>query len=375
MKTISYSPTASKESNQSQVSKTTPQEHEGLSKDFRELNLHIEIANSHHCFSVANLPWNINKNRYTDVKASEHTRVKLTCLPNELGSDYINANYIDDRSYISCQAPLPTTTSDFWRMTWETNSSLIIMLTRESERGCAKAFRYWPSAVNETSKWGCFEVQLLKESVYHGSMKRKLLLTKGSIKRHVCQLQYTHWPDHGTPSSTEEISKILDKKKKLSKQGSPTIVHCSAGIGRAGTFIAADLLLNKMTTLIAELQKVKLEEKPKEISKEEGNEKTSCLISTPQRLLKQIVWKLREQRCGMVQTEEQYKFIYQIFKDKLYSDWVKVYHLQSTIVESSRPFSDRFKVSYAILHPNEIEHFVGQEPVVLNSFSPINVKS
>lgn len=351
----------------------TPQEQEALTQDFRELNRHIEIANSHHCFSAANLPWNINKNRYTDVKASEHTRVKLTCLPNELGSDYINANYIDGRSYISCQAPLPTTLSDFWRMTWETHSSLIIMLTRESEQGCTKAFSYWPSSINETATWGSFEVQLLKESNYHGSIKRHLLLTKGLLKRRVCHLQYTHWPDHGAPSSTEEILKILDKKQKLSQQGSPTIVHCSAGIGRAGTFIAADLLLKKMSLLMVELRMDKQGLRADEVSKE-PLALSPC--STPLRLLKQIVWKLREQRCGMVQTEAQYKFIYQIFKDKLFPFWTEVYHLQNAFEDSSRPFSDRFKVSHAHLHhSNEIEHFVGQEPVVLNSCSPINVKS
>jgi len=303
--------------------------------------------------------------------------VKLSCLPNELGSDYINANFIEERSYISCQAPLPSTVNDFWRMVWETNSTLLIMLTREAERGYAKAFRYWPSSVGETSKCGCFEVQLLKESLYHGSIKRYLSITKGPIKRRVCHLQYTHWPDQGTPLLTEEISKLLDKKKKLSKPGSPTIVHCSAGIGRAGTFIAADILLKKMNSLISELQTVKLEEKrAEEISKDHDNQQNSfSLCSTPLKLLKQIVLKLREHRCGMVQTEEQYRFIYQIFKDKLISDWAKVHHLLKIKEDSSRSFSDRFKASYPLLHSNEIEHFVGPDSVLFNSFSTINVKS
>jgi protein tyrosine phosphatase len=192
----------------------------------------------------------------------------------------------------------------------------------------------------------------------------------------VCHLQYTHWPDHGTPSSTEEILKILEKKKKHCKQGSPTIVHCSAGIGRAGTFIAADLLLKKMTSLISELQLIKKEKRNSvEISKDDGHENSLSFSSLPLKMLKEIVWNLRMQRCGMVQTEEQYKFIYQIFKDKLYSDWTNVFYLQKPQEESSRPFSDRFKVSHALHHSNEIEHFVGQKPVVLNSCSPINVKS
>jgi protein tyrosine phosphatase len=113
MKSISFSPASKDSYNNNQVSRATPQEQEALSKDFRDLNQPPQFLNSHHCFSVANLPWNINKNRYSDVKASEHSRVKLTCLPNELGSDYINANYIEERTYISCQAPLPTTICAF----------------------------------------------------------------------------------------------------------------------------------------------------------------------------------------------------------------------------------------------------------------------
>jgi protein tyrosine phosphatase len=173
--------------------------------------------------------------------------------------------------------------------------------------------------------------------------------------------------------STEEISKILDKKMKISKQGFPTIVHCSAGIGRTGTFIAAELLIKKMNSLIFELQSAKEAE---EIQlKEDGNQSSLNLSSTPLKHLKQIVWKLREQRCGMVQTEEQYKFIYQIFKEKMFSDWTKVYHLQTSKEEILRPSSDRLKGSYAHLHSNEIEHFVGSEPVVLGSCSTVNVKS
>jgi len=196
------------------------------------------------------------------------------------------------------------------------------------------------------------------------------------MKRRVCQIQYTHWPDQGTPPSTEEISKILDKKKKKnkSKPGSPTIVDCRAGIGRAGTFFDADLLIKKMNSLISELQTE--ERKADEVSKEEGNQNLISLSYTPLKLLKQIVWKLREQRCGMVQTEEQYKFAYQIFKDKLVSEWSKVHLLQKIKEDSSRgPYSERFKVSYAHLQSNEIEHFVGPEPVLLSSCSTINVKS
>jgi protein tyrosine phosphatase len=191
------------------------------------------------------------------------------------------------------------------------------------------------------------------------------------MKRRVCLLQYTHWPDQGTPSSTDEISKLLDKKEKLSQLGGPTIVHCSAGIGRTGTFIAAELLIKRMKMLISELQLLKEED----FEPEGEAENCHSLSATPLKLLKLIVRKLREQRCGMVQTEEQYKFIYQIFKDKLLTDWSKVFQLHKLKEDVSHPFSDRLKVSYALLHSNEIEYFVGPEPVGISSCSTINVQS
>jgi len=129
-----------------------------------------------------------------------------------------------------------------------------------------------------------------------------------------------------------------------------------------------------MNTLISELPTLTEEKKSDDISsKDEIN--LLNISFTPLKLLKQIVWKLREQRCGMVQTEEQYRFIYQIVKDKLFSEWAKVFHLQKLKEESSRPPSDRLKVNFSIPYSNEIEHFVGPEQVLLTSCSTINVKS
>eukprot|EP01103_Thecamoeba_quadrilineata_P001641 TRINITY_DN11486_c0_g1_i1.p1 TRINITY_DN11486_c0_g1~~TRINITY_DN11486_c0_g1_i1.p1 ORF type:complete len:388 (+),score=52.07 TRINITY_DN11486_c0_g1_i1:52-1215(+) len=316
----------------------TKQEQQLLASDFVDLNRRTAGVGNHK-FTFSLLSSNINKNRYSDVKPSDHSRVVLPLISDQPGSDYINASFIDDKNYISCQAPLPTTKSDFWRMIWETNCSLIVMLTNLTERNCVKADVYWPEFEGEILELAGLHIQLTKIQNFGGSTIRSFTIKNDNVLNHstemanetrmVVQIQYTQWPDQGTPTSTIEIGRILDYHDKIRNEpnSGPTVVHCSAGIGRSGSFIAADMLMRRMKLLMEDNS-----QKKKAVGSRDENrcfdEITPLLL--PIRVLKGIVEKLREQRRGMVQTEEQYKFVYQIFKEKIGAQWARVCELQGS---------------------------------------------
>ncbi|WKX97287.1 hypothetical protein Q1695_013162 [Nippostrongylus brasiliensis] len=247
---------------------------------------------------------NISRNRYKNIVPFDHTRVILKDVPpNE--SDYINASYIKipkgpplhlyaDREYISTQGCLPNTLLDFWRMVWQENSRVIVMTTKEMERSRSKCHVYWP-ALREELNLREYVIKTVEEIKVPGDngldmfIKRRFMVAKkdsGLPQRELFHLQFIGWPDHGCPEQPESVLRFLDAvdvacKKAISTQG-PVIVHCSAGIGRTGTFIVIDILLNQIR-----------------------NRGSSCPIDIPR-----TVMKIREQRSRMVQTEAQYVFLY-----------------------------------------------------------------
>lgn len=251
-----------------------------------------------YCAARARL--NYLKNRYSNILALEHSRVRLMGA-NEfhLDSDYINANYIDGevagskKAYICCQAPLPNTLTHFWLMLWENECAVIVMLTRLFERDRAKATQYWPEREGESRQFALFTVTLLrvKEVSSHLTL-RKLRLEKDGVARTVMHFHYTEWPDFGAPSSTQTIRDLvglMDVYKmhgKIAGLNGPIVAHCSAGVGRAGTFVAIHMCLEKM----------------KHHHTLEVN-------------VAQTVMQLRKFRAGMVQTQEQYRFIYEVLRD------------------------------------------------------------
>ncbi|KIH59109.1 Protein-tyrosine phosphatase [Ancylostoma duodenale] len=221
--------------------------------------------------------------------------------PNE--SDYINASYIRipkgpplhlyaNREYISTQGCLPNTLLDFWRMVWQENSRVIVMTTKEMERSRSKCHVYWP-ALREELNLREYVIKTVEEIKVPGDngldmfIKRRFMVAKkGMPQRELFHLQFIGWPDHGCPEQPESVLRFLDAvdvacKKAISSQG-PVIVHCSAGIGRTGTFIVIDILLNQIR-----------------------HRGSSCPIDIPR-----TVMKIREQRSRMVQTEAQYVFLY-----------------------------------------------------------------
>ncbi|XP_067413224.1 tyrosine-protein phosphatase non-receptor type 13 isoform X2 [Emydura macquarii macquarii] len=227
---------------------------------------------------------NRKKNRYKNILPYDSTRVPLG---TEGG--YINASFIrmpvgnEEFVYIACQGPLPTTVADFWQMTWEQNCSIIAMMTQEVEGEKIKCQRYWPNVlgktimVNDRLRLALVRLQQLK-----GFVIRVLDLEDiqtGELRR-VSHLNFTAWPDHDTPSQPDDLLTFISYMRHIHKSG-PIITHCSAGIGRSGTLICIDVVLGL-------------------ISKDLDFD------------ISDLVRTMRLQRHGMVQTEDQYIFCYQV---------------------------------------------------------------
>nr|XP_039263207.1 receptor-type tyrosine-protein phosphatase beta-like [Styela clava] len=241
--------------------------------------------------NAAVLAENKEKNRYTNILPYDATRVKLDEVDNDPGSDYINANFIpgnlSQREYIAAQGALPGTKDDFWRMVWEHNTRNIIMLTQTVEKGKIKCYQYWPSD-NEPIMSGDLTIQMTSESMLPEWTIREFKITHGSNIRRVRQFHYTVWPDHGVPETTETIVKFIRYVRRTiyeeAKHTGPTVVHCSAGVGRTGTFIAMDRLLQNI------------------------HDNTYVDIYG-------IVYEMRMHRVYMVQTESQYILIHKMVDD------------------------------------------------------------
>ncbi|KAK5646042.1 hypothetical protein RI129_004506 [Pyrocoelia pectoralis] len=250
---------------------------------------------------------NRNKNRYKNILPFDHTRVKLKDAdPTVAGTDYINANYIkwDDiysgndlpsdqsgKIYIATQGCLPSTVDDFWKMVWQENCRVIVMTTKEIERGKNKCARYWPEQ-NTCKDFGKISIRNVTESSTAHYTLREFVVKLNKLERKVYQYHFQAWPDHGVPSDPGCVLNFLhevNKRQESLAQELPTdqppgaiLVHCSAGIGRTGTFIVIDMILDQI--------------------KKNGFD---CEID-----IQRTIQMVRSQRSGMVQTEAQYKFVY-----------------------------------------------------------------
>lgn len=248
---------------------------------------------------TCNYPENRAKNRYVNITAFDHSRVYLMKLPpgdRVRQSDYINANYVDGykkpKAYIATQGPMPCTFGDFWRMVWEQKSVVIVMITKLLERGRRKCDKYWPEEGLE--QHGSIAVKHLNTfSRAHYTVRMFSLkdtkAKKQSSERIVYQFHYTEWPDHGVPDFTLPVLKFVQKSAFANPPGAgPIVVHCSAGVGRTGTYILIDTMIEQI--------------------KDKGT------INIPQFLL-----KIRQQRNFLVQTEEQYMLIHDALVEYLLS--------------------------------------------------------
>ncbi|XP_029107595.1 receptor-type tyrosine-protein phosphatase eta-like isoform X6 [Scleropages formosus] len=215
----------------------------GFAEEFEDLKT-VGVAQSK---TSALAQENKAKNRYNNVLPYDFSRVKLSVRGNPW-DDYINANYIpgysSKKEFIATQGPLPGTLNDFWRMIWEKNIHTLVMLTRCNEQGRVKCEKYWPSdckhfdniIVTNTS-----DVDLDDWTIRDFSVKN----VKTAETRFIRQFHFTAWPDHGVPETTELLInfRYLVREHMNQFQNSPAVVHCSAGVGRTGTFIAIDRLI------------------------------------------------------------------------------------------------------------------------------------
>ncbi|XP_057713013.1 receptor-type tyrosine-protein phosphatase S-like isoform X7 [Corythoichthys intestinalis] len=233
----------------------------------------------------SNLEVNKPKNRYANVIAYDHTRVILAPIEGVLGSDYINANYIDgyrkQNAYIATQGPLAETFGDFWRMVWEQRAASVVMMTRLEEKSRIKCDQYWPNRGTDT--YGTIQVTLLDTMELATFCVRTFSLHKSgsSERREVRQFQFTAWPDHGVPEYPTPFLNFLRRVKTCNPpDAGPIIAHCSAGVGRTGCFIVIDAMLERIR-----------------------HERTADIYGH--------VTLMRSQRNYMVQTEDQYSFIHE----------------------------------------------------------------
>ncbi|XP_037351543.1 receptor-type tyrosine-protein phosphatase V-like isoform X2 [Talpa occidentalis] len=199
-------------------------------------------------------PANTSKNRYPHVLPYDHSRVRLTQLDGEPHSDYINANFIPGythpQEFIATQGPLKKTLEDFWRLVWEQQVHIIVMLTVGMENGRVLCEHYWPADPNPVTH-GHITVHLLVEEPEDEWTKREFQLqhVAQQQQRRVKQLQFTTWPDHSIPEAPGSLLAFLElvHEQAHATQGpGPILVHCSAGVGRTGTFVALSRLLQQL---------------------------------------------------------------------------------------------------------------------------------
>ncbi|EMP41015.1 Receptor-type tyrosine-protein phosphatase V [Chelonia mydas] len=268
----------------------TANANQGFFQDFEELK---EIGKEQPKVE-AELPANVSKNRYPHVLPYDHSRVRLSQLGQEPHSDYINANYIpgytSPQEFVVTQGPLKKTIEDFWRLVWEQSICNIIMLTVGMENGRVLCDHYWPSELSPAS-YGHIRVDLLSQSSADEWTTRTFKLWHEDLReeRRVTHLHYTAWPDHGIPESTASLMAFRDLARghmQTAKGSGPTLVHCSAGVGRSGTFIALDRLLHQLK-----------------------EEKAVDVFNT--------IYTMRMSRYQMIQTLGQYVFLHSCILEKI----------------------------------------------------------
>ncbi|XP_073793956.1 receptor-type tyrosine-protein phosphatase C isoform X26 [Danio rerio] len=232
----------------------------------------------------AKRPENQSKNRYVDILPYDYNRVTLS---SGAYGDYINASFIEGyqepKKYIAAQGPKDETIVDFWQMMWEQKSSIIVMVTRCEEGNKVKCAQYWPCLDRETEIFDDFVVKIKTEEHCPDYIIRHLVLANKREKaseREITHIQFISWPDHGVPTDPGQLLKLRRRVNSFKNFFSgPIVVHCSAGVGRTGTYIGIDAMIESL----------------------EAENRVDIYG---------FVAKLRRQRCLMVQVEAQYILIH-----------------------------------------------------------------
>lgn len=261
----------------------------GFQQEFESVRIPIHTYTWEH----SQMPYNQPKNRYLNIVAYDHSRVILNQIDDDPGSTYINANFINgyqhQKKFIAAQGPLPETVLDFWRMVWEQNTPVIVMLTKLVEDKKIKCEQYWPEG--KALQYKDIVVTTVSVNEYTDYIVRVFVLYKINNpelgKREVRQFHYMSWPDHGVPSHPASILSFVRHVMGYMnnrRQEGPTVVHCSAGVGRTGTFIAIETGLRQIE-----------------------HDQSLDVYGT--------VCRMRMQRNFMVQVEAQYTFVYDALLD------------------------------------------------------------
>ncbi|XP_073989269.1 protein tyrosine phosphatase Meg2 [Rhodnius prolixus] len=234
----------------------------GLTLDYSE----IKARPPDGTFNHSKMKQNQAKNRYTDVLCYDHSRVLLSVIDDDPTTDYINANFVDGykqkNAFISTQGPLQKTCDDFWRMVWEQGTLVVVMTTRVVERGRHKCWQYWPIEADTAHVYGSFTVQTISVDTRPDYVVSQLILinNKTEERREVEHLQYISWPDYGVPENAAAMIGFLQLVRSTQERlvanlgdtwaghprGPPVVVHCSAGIGRTGTFCTLDICISRL---------------------------------------------------------------------------------------------------------------------------------
>uniref|UniRef100_A0A182N519 protein-tyrosine-phosphatase n=1 Tax=Anopheles dirus TaxID=7168 RepID=A0A182N519_9DIPT len=282
---------------------------------------------------------NMPKNRYPDIKSYDQTRVKLTPLNGLAGSDYINANFVigykERKKFICAQGPMDATINDFWRMIWEQHLEIIVMLTNLEEYNKTKCAKYWPESTNDSIQYGELLITFQSLTYYADYIVRTLKVTKRSASsgeetsREISQYHYLAWKDFMAPEHPQGITKFINRiNAEYSLQRGPILVHCSAGVGRTGTFVALDTLMQQLH--------------------EEG-----------QVFIFNTICDMRYQRNFLVQSLKQYIFLYRALAELAYFGDTEIDQksLASTIETLKQPSAENVEISRLELQFQRLKAF------------------
>ncbi|KAM8980513.1 phosphatidylinositol phosphatase PTPRQ isoform 3-T4 [Sarcophilus harrisii] len=212
-------------------------------EEFSELPKFLQDLSS----TDADLPWNRAKNRFPNIKPYNNNRVKLIADASVPGSDYINASYVSGylcpNEFIATQGPLPGTVGDFWRMVWETRAKTLVMLTQCFEKGRIRCHQYWPEDNKPVTVFGDIVITKVLEDIQIDWTIRDLKIERHGDCMTVRQCNFTAWPEHGVPENSAPLIHFVKLiRANRAHDTTPMVVHCSAGVGRTGVFIALDHL-------------------------------------------------------------------------------------------------------------------------------------
>ncbi|XP_071481357.1 receptor-type tyrosine-protein phosphatase epsilon-like [Diadema antillarum] len=266
--------------------------------------------------TVARKNANSQKNRYKNILPYDSARVVLEVIPGKPDTDYYNASCMSDANwnqvYIASQGPNKASIGDFWRMIWQENVKTVAMVTKLEELGKGKCLRYWPNEEEGVLKIGNYEIHLTAIDVRGDGVKRTLSVRQGSESRDIHHYQYTAWPDKGVPKHTSSLLRFIRQvRANHGGDSSPLLVHCSAGVGRTGVVLAI--------LTVAE------------------NAKRTQKVD-----IFNIVASMRKRRPFMVQTKEQYIFLYSAVLE--YMLWeeteIPVEHFSARLASLKNPSPD-----------------------------------